>query len=370
MSNTRAGEKNRNVFNIVLVGDAAAGKTTLVNRLVNSKAFSENYQATMGVEVQTINYPDGTHVLCWDTAGQERNQSLGLAYYKNIDLIVCVIDITRKKSLDNLNAHIDEALTYANMFSPNSYLPVFVVVTKTDLQHLAQFDMNSVHNKLMERTDATMIEGILFVNNGNDTDTTFVRDTLHARLKNSVVQQNSQPIIQPSGRVLYLENVTNLLNKANNPTLSAEYQKYFEQVETLRGTKLYGYTAECDGAVKDAIETFCNKYTSQKNKEDALKQLHKAASSLPNVKRLKAIGICMMAIGAILTVVGALTIAVSLGAITTGFLAPLGVLTAGGGIGMMAGGAACASIGMGLFATRHKIRNPLDSIKKIENLLN
>lgn len=45
----------------------------------------------------------------WDTAGQERfRNSLGSAYYRNVDAVILVYDVTNKTSFDNLRYWMSE----------------------------------------------------------------------------------------------------------------------------------------------------------------------------------------------------------------------------------------------------------------------
>ena len=63
-------------FNLMIIGDAGVGKTSLMKRFVNKK-FDPNKIATTGVDFQTVKYTSTKHnrlckVKIWDTAGQER----------------------------------------------------------------------------------------------------------------------------------------------------------------------------------------------------------------------------------------------------------------------------------------------------------
>ncbi len=64
----------------------------------------------------------------------------------------------------------------------------------------------------------------------------------------------------------------------------------------------------------------------------------------------KAIGLAVMVLGALSTLLGALAMAVSLGAISTGVLAPVGVVGANASAGMMGGGVTTFAFGVGFFA--------------------
>lgn len=47
----------------------------------------------------------------WDTAGQERfHKSLISAYYRNVDAVIFVYDVTNQQSFDDLRIWIDESI--------------------------------------------------------------------------------------------------------------------------------------------------------------------------------------------------------------------------------------------------------------------
>jgi small GTP-binding protein len=74
-------------YKVCLIGGENTGKTTFVSRRRGNE-FKEDYQPTMGVDVQTITLETnlGTYVLrIWDTAGQKRFEGLGAGYYASAD---------------------------------------------------------------------------------------------------------------------------------------------------------------------------------------------------------------------------------------------------------------------------------------------
>ena len=94
---------------LILVGDAGVGKTSLLIKYTE-KGFPENYQTTIGVDfrIKTINrkgYKVKIQVI--DTAGQERFQAITKSYFKNIDGLLLVFDLTDKESFDNLSSWIE-----------------------------------------------------------------------------------------------------------------------------------------------------------------------------------------------------------------------------------------------------------------------
>jgi len=86
---------------LVLLGEAAVGKSSLVMRFVNND-FQENKEPTIGAAflTQKCNLPTRTIKFeIWDTAGQERFASLAPMYYRNAQAALVVYDITKASSL-------------------------------------------------------------------------------------------------------------------------------------------------------------------------------------------------------------------------------------------------------------------------------
>jgi len=86
---------------LVLLGEAAVGKSSLVMRFVNND-FQENKEPTIGAAflTQKCNLPTRTIKFeIWDTAGQERFASLAPMYYRNAQAALVVYDITKPSSL-------------------------------------------------------------------------------------------------------------------------------------------------------------------------------------------------------------------------------------------------------------------------------
>ncbi|KAH8894763.1 ras-domain-containing protein [Thozetella sp. PMI_491] len=86
---------------LVLLGEAAVGKSSLVLRFVNDD-FQENKEPTIGAAflTQKCNLPTRTIKFeIWDTAGQERFASLAPMYYRNAQAALVVYDLTKPTSL-------------------------------------------------------------------------------------------------------------------------------------------------------------------------------------------------------------------------------------------------------------------------------
>ena len=97
--------------NILLIGDGAVGKTSLVN--VNAgKGFQDIHMATLGLDfisqdVQPKSKPSFSYNLkIWDTAGQERFKSLTMTFYKQSQGMMICFDLTKAKTFASVRRWI------------------------------------------------------------------------------------------------------------------------------------------------------------------------------------------------------------------------------------------------------------------------
>ncbi|KAK2743661.1 hypothetical protein FQN57_004770 [Myotisia sp. PD_48] len=99
--NSTPGPKPSSSVKLVLLGEAAVGKSSLVLRFVNDD-FQENQEPTIGAAFLTQKCSLPTRTIkfeIWDTAGQERFASLAPMYYRNAQAALVVYDLTKPSSL-------------------------------------------------------------------------------------------------------------------------------------------------------------------------------------------------------------------------------------------------------------------------------
>ncbi|ORZ20696.1 ras family-domain-containing protein [Absidia repens] len=101
---------------LVLLGESAVGKSSLVLRFVN-REYSENREPTIGAAflTQKCHLNDRTIKFeIWDTAGQERFHSLAPMYYRCAQAAVVVYDITKSATLEKAKSWVKELQRQAN----------------------------------------------------------------------------------------------------------------------------------------------------------------------------------------------------------------------------------------------------------------
>lgn len=171
-------------FKIIIVGDFACGKTSILKRL-KDESFMSNYSSTIGVDYikknynhndlfnDTTTFDDGKNMFeitseetlkyfkpknpgfkkyhnlnkktsrddiqyslsIWDTSGQEQFSKIINAYYRNITAAIFVFDLTNYKSFKSIESwHRD---LFDNLDKEaHSYFPFVVVGNKSDLRTL------------------------------------------------------------------------------------------------------------------------------------------------------------------------------------------------------------------------------------------
>lgn len=120
---------------IVLLGDAAVGKTSLFYRIFRNE-FTDIYKTTIGVDFCLLDYlilSVPFRLQLWDTAGSERFKSLTYGYYRGAQVVILTFDVTNLQAVDSLQKWHTEVSTMMEMHN-NSASPMFFVVgTKVDL---------------------------------------------------------------------------------------------------------------------------------------------------------------------------------------------------------------------------------------------
>ena len=63
-------------MDLIIIGNAAVGKTALLVCFVDGTYEDEGHKATIGIDFKTKKIENGPKVTIWDTAGHERFSSM------------------------------------------------------------------------------------------------------------------------------------------------------------------------------------------------------------------------------------------------------------------------------------------------------
>ncbi len=92
------------VYKLVTLGEAAVGKTSLVNKYVTGK-FERDYHRTLGIDISTYDAKIDPHLfklLIWDLAGQDIFRDLRTRYCQGASGGILVFDLTRPQTLESI----------------------------------------------------------------------------------------------------------------------------------------------------------------------------------------------------------------------------------------------------------------------------
>lgn len=99
---------------IVLLGNEAVGKTSLVKRYVHS-IFNEEYLTTIGIKIsKKVVQIEDTQVklMIWDVAGDLLDKSLYDSYLRGAHGFFLVFDLTREQTHENIVREKENLITH------------------------------------------------------------------------------------------------------------------------------------------------------------------------------------------------------------------------------------------------------------------
>ena len=123
-------EPNTLSYKIVLIGDSAVGKTSLIN-LYTYKEVNKSHIPTLACDYFITNERiEGRPIklLVWDTAGQERYRSISTTYVKNARGILIIYSVTDRNSFNNVTRWLDDVVNVIDDFS------MILIGNKSDLK--------------------------------------------------------------------------------------------------------------------------------------------------------------------------------------------------------------------------------------------
>lgn len=131
---------------IVLLGDGAVGKTSLVRRYVE-QTFSDDYIATIGVNVKKKLIKDlDLNMSIWDIYGQKSiNPGDHSSNYVGAKGALVVFDLTRKKTFMHLKGWIED------LYDVTGKIPVVLLGNKNDIIKDFEDDRNTIFTKASKK---------------------------------------------------------------------------------------------------------------------------------------------------------------------------------------------------------------------------
>merc|ERR1719305_17379 len=126
-------------FKLVLLGDAAVGKSSLLMRFLQNK-FTDGIETTVGAAFSTKTIETRNRQVkfeIWDTAGQERFKSLAPMYYRGASSAMVVYDQTNTGTFERAQ----EWVRQVQQTSTNPNIVIALAANKADLIDQRQVDI-------------------------------------------------------------------------------------------------------------------------------------------------------------------------------------------------------------------------------------
>ena len=139
------------VFKVIIIGEPAVGKTSLVKQYVTDK-FSQEYKSTMGANIylKTVELEDGTKIkfTLWDIAGQrERFAQMQNIYFQGAQGCIIVYDISRRSTYNRIET---EWIPSLEKFMTEPNYQKILIANKIDLpeKEVSEDDGKNLMKKL------------------------------------------------------------------------------------------------------------------------------------------------------------------------------------------------------------------------------
>ncbi len=150
-NNNHVNNNNIAKIKLVLIGNSAAGKTCIVQRMVNNM-FTLNDNSTIGAAYTIYSIDKNLKIEMWDTAGQERFHSLLPMYARGAEIVIIVIDIDKNidEQFVKWNKYIEDN---QKRFSP--HFKLFLLFNKYDLNE--EFQLPKIILDQMQYTFISLV---------------------------------------------------------------------------------------------------------------------------------------------------------------------------------------------------------------------
>jgi small GTP-binding protein len=165
-------------YKIVIIGDSGVGKSCILLRLIKNMYIEQN-NSTIGAAyfVEKIIYKDKYFSLdYWDTAGQERFRSLLPIYFRSVNILMIVIDVTLniKDQMINWFSYYQN-IHFFDKSTLNKSHYVFLIFTKIDI--VPNFSLTAEEKYLYE--NYVLPENVFFVSSKENIGIDNLKNTLY-----------------------------------------------------------------------------------------------------------------------------------------------------------------------------------------------
>lgn len=177
------------VLKLVIVGDSAVGKSTLLKTFGGGgEASFDSYNATVGIDFIIRNHKH-LKLQCWDTAGQERFRSMTVSMFRNAHIVLFAYDLSNP---------VGTLLHLLDYYLLNEAIPSdayrMLIATKADVPK-----DHPRHQELLQECQRHVHTTIVTSAKNNDNITAIFDDICQAHLDGRIhVNVAMTPILMPT----------------------------------------------------------------------------------------------------------------------------------------------------------------------------
>ncbi len=134
------------VFKIVVIGDGAVGKTSLIARFAE-KTFQAEYKPTLGTNIVIKELKldnNSVKLLLWDIAGQAKWRDVRHLYYKGAQGCILVFDCTRATTFESIPAWFKDLIKFSGD------IPRILLANKIDLTDIRKISKDQAQESADE----------------------------------------------------------------------------------------------------------------------------------------------------------------------------------------------------------------------------
>ena len=94
-------------YRVLLVGETTAGKTCILNRIVNQEytpCQMDTSNMFYSKEIVTNNNKK-INLEFWDTAGHEKHRSLTKSFHRDVYVVLLVYNVTKRESFEEIKSY-------------------------------------------------------------------------------------------------------------------------------------------------------------------------------------------------------------------------------------------------------------------------
>ena len=121
------------LLKLIILGDYSVGKSSILSRYMEQREIMQDTTIGVDFKCKILKYEENNYKLhIWDTAGLEKFKSIVHSYFRDVDIVFFIFDVSCKKTFNN----IEKWNNYINISNKeDKYIIKYLIGNKTDLDN-------------------------------------------------------------------------------------------------------------------------------------------------------------------------------------------------------------------------------------------